>query len=77
MRLMTNVSGKPQLSRIIHGEPFITAFHLEAYFDNGRLLLAPEPAARQKPASLLPVFCHLTARLHDCLTPRRIDVIDV
>lgn len=30
--LMTNVSGKPQLSGLIYGEPFITAFHLEASF---------------------------------------------
>lgn len=30
--LMTNVCGKLLLSRIIYGEPFITAFHLEAYF---------------------------------------------
>lgn len=29
---VTDVSGKPLLSGIIYVEPFITAFHLEAYF---------------------------------------------
>lgn len=31
LRQVTNVSGNPPLSRLIYGEPFITAFHLEAY----------------------------------------------